>query len=99
MARHSEEPPAHCPDCGEPLSLGDTFCKACGWDRDLFEADVAGDGAELPEGELDDDDYAAFLGREGLGDRPRPKGKELFIALAALLALIGFVLVFVLRGR
>ncbi len=93
MARRRSSDPEPCPDCGEELSLGNTICKECGWDADLAAAEAAGAGDEA---ELAPDDYDDFLVREGLADRPPPRGKELLWLVTAVITLIGFVYVVVL---
>ncbi len=81
-----------CPHCDEPLTADGGFCKACGWDAELQAADYRGEGTELPD---DDLDYQDFLRAEGLGGEV-PKGKLLAVAVVIVL-LVGLLLLGGLR--
>lgn len=96
MARPNRRPRPRrtCPECGEPLVAGGTYCRECGLDVAAVDADEAAGGfsdVELPEGYGKDDpsgfDYDEFLASEGLGSPFRRKrGKRLLFTIVALLA-------------
>jgi len=86
--RRTQEP---CPECGEPLSAGGTFCRACGFDAAAAEAGE--------EGEFDYDDFLdseGLAGPAGGGGRGRGREKKLFWTAVAIVVLAAFILVFVI---
>jgi hypothetical protein len=85
-----------CPSCDSPLSLGGTFCKECGYDLDLAVADFEGEGAELPDGEMDDAAYRRTLAREGLSGPREARG--LPASVVGVAVAVGLVVLWMLLG-
>ena len=82
-----------CPDCDAPLSANGSFCKECGYDRDLLEAMEA--DAVLPDEVQpsiahDTFDYDAFLKHEGL-TRTSTARRFVWYAAIAIVVLAGIV--------
>ena len=85
-----------CPECGEELILRGSFCRACGWERELAEAELSEPPAGYA-GEDDDHDYEDLLAAEGLGGRGGdgvPWGRLLVVLIG--IALVAWI--FVLGG-
>lgn len=86
-----------CPECGEPLAVGNTYCRECGFDAAAAAADDAATGGfgevELPEGYGGENefDYDEFLESEGLVSPVRRRGKRLLWTIVAIVALAAFL--------
>lgn len=91
--RRKRESTFSCPHCGATVRDGALACPDCGSDASTgWSPDADVESVDLPETELGEEDYGAFLDREGLGRRRAfpPWGIALFLALLALL--VAFVL-------
>jgi len=77
--------------------MGGTFCRSCGYDPAAAEADPdVPDALDLPD---DDLDYEEFLRREGLAEESGwrlPRGRARFLWIGAVIALVVFLLRYVL---
>jgi predicted nucleic acid-binding Zn ribbon protein len=83
-----------CPTCGEEVPAGARACPSCGADENTgWSEDARYDGLDLPDEEFE---YGKFLEKEGLGKRKRSR-REITLLVVALLVLLGFVLLYVLR--
>ena len=80
-----------CPHCDADLPAdrddGGGFCRSCGWDVELMIAEARGEGTELPD-ELDDEEYARVLAREGL----TPGGGVPWVGVAVVVGLVALAL-------
>ncbi|HKB17276.1 MAG TPA: zinc-ribbon domain-containing protein [Planctomycetota bacterium] len=84
---------APCPHCGAPVPARAKSCRECGSDARTGwapEERIGSESVDLPEPELDPEEYGAFLRREGLAGRKRRIGRVGFLLLlgAAILLLI-----------
>ncbi len=82
-----------CPSCGARMALGGSFCKHCGFDRQVAASEDAHlDGVDLPQG------YAAEEPYEDPRRAPVKAGKKewtvvlgVFLGLIALSILYGWM--------
>jgi hypothetical protein len=80
-----------CPRCDEPLE-GET-CRECGYEEALAVRNYLGQDADL--GDEEDEEYEAFLAREGLADA----GGSRLALIVGVLAVLGIVLAIAVGGR
>ncbi len=85
-----ESPP--CPHCGAPVPARAKSCRECGSDAGTGwapEERIGSESVDLPEQELDPEEYREFLQKEGLSRRKgRGLGLLLLVAAAAILLLL-----------
>lgn len=80
-----------CPRCDAPLE-GES-CRECGYEEALAVRNYLAEDADL--GDEEDEDYQAFLAREGLGET----GGSNLALIVGVLALLGVVLALAVGGR
>ena len=88
-------PPEVCPVCGEDVPRNASACQECGSD---YESGWSDDTSNYGSLDLPDDqfDYDEFVKSE-FGNSPRPRGLKPIWWVTAIVILIVFVLVFVIR--
>jgi hypothetical protein len=90
------KPPESCPICGVDVPRNAKACPECGaCERSGWSDDATLDGLGLPDDEFD---YGKFAEDEFGGKRRiKPRGLSWVWWVAGILALVGFVLLFLLR--
>lgn len=88
-----------CPHCGASVKKEACFCPECGSDASTgWARDTGADSLELPERGFEDDDYQAFLEREGLRAPPAKNRWKRALLVAVVLLTVAGMLLFIL-GR
>ena len=86
--------PEVCPNCGANVPRNARACRACGADDQTGWSDSAGtEGLDLPDSEFN---YAAYVERE-FGGGPKPPGIRWVWWITALVVLVAFVVLWVVR--
>jgi len=88
--------PETCPNCGVAVPPNAKACPGCGADESTGWSDTAYEGGlDLPLSD-EDFDYEEFKQRE-FGTSPKPNGLAWYWWLTAILIIIAFVALFVVR--
>jgi sarcosine oxidase delta subunit len=80
-----------CAHCGETYEEGRLVCPHCGADADLTWSGEP-DEADLEDPSMDDEDYEAFLKREGLGGGGEGEHRSGCASTLLVLVLLGALL-------
>ena len=86
--------PETCPICGADVPRNAKACPECGaCEKSGWSDETAGDGLDLPDDEFD---YGEFLKREFGGPEIKPAGMKWFCWIAAVVALLAFLLLWLI---